>query len=221
MDSGGSAANALEQRRAEFQAAVNRHRDDTLQLLRESGTMGESIIPKEKMTATRTKNVTMMAAADLMSSRVGGIKLTEAILTSRFLNAEVEAVVLYRSTKEGTAASSNIRQSNGSDNSAARQTTVVQRMHQSCQNGGVCIRHGASKSASINSDADNEKNRSSDGVDNQERNNVGNTMLLLNHDTNIGKEDNISNMSIKKKEDEDTDNESWKCNNTPNMALKK
>ena len=211
--------NALEQHRAEFEAAVNSHRDDTLQLLRESGTMGESIIPKEKMTATRTKNVSMMAAADLMASRVGGIMLTKAEMTARFLNAEVQAVVFYRSTKEGaTVATSNIRQSNGSDNSAARQTngsdnsaarqtTVVQRMHQSCQNGGVCIRHGASQSASINSDADNEKNRSSDGVDNQERNNVGNTMLLLNHDTNIGKEDSVANVGVKKEEDEDTDNE--------------
>lgn len=94
----GVQGNALEQRRAEFEAAVDKHRDDTLQLLRESGIMGESSIPTETMLKARTKNLVMIRAANIMASRFGGIKLTDAELTTRFSKAENDAVILY--TKE-------------------------------------------------------------------------------------------------------------------------
>mmetsp|Transcript_27864 Transcript_27864/g.50400 ORF Transcript_27864/g.50400 Transcript_27864/m.50400 type:complete len:378 (+) Transcript_27864:96-1229(+) len=86
---------AREKHVAEFEAAVNKHRDETFQLLRESAMKGESSISTEKMAATRTKNIFLMRAANLMVCQFGGMELCEAKLTTLLSNAENEVLTLY------------------------------------------------------------------------------------------------------------------------------
>lgn len=87
--------NLKQQKEWEFQAAVNKHRDDTVRLLKASAAIGQSSVPTMKMAETRLKNISMMRAANLLAYQVGGKQFSQQELTTRMSKAESEAVQFY------------------------------------------------------------------------------------------------------------------------------
>lgn len=91
-----SSNSTLNQKEHEFQACMNRHRDDVLRLIRECAAKGESSVPISKMTAARNKNLLHMRAANLSVRQHGGTMLMETDLKRVMANAEQEAIALHK-----------------------------------------------------------------------------------------------------------------------------
>ena len=76
------------QKGLEFQAACNKHAEDTCRLLKASAAAGQSSVPPSKMLDARNKNLAAMRKANLMG-------LSENELLIRIGQAEAEAVTMY------------------------------------------------------------------------------------------------------------------------------
>lgn len=85
----------LQDKEREFQAALNRHRDDTIRLMKECASRGESGVSIEDMTATRSKNILALENANRSIHQAGGAKLVDMELKVRMSRAEKEAVDMY------------------------------------------------------------------------------------------------------------------------------
>jgi hypothetical protein len=83
------------QNNAELQAIVNKHRDDTLRLLKLSSEKGESCVPVDAITNTRSANFGALAYVNRSQHAAGGNMLMESDLTNFLAKAENDAVVLY------------------------------------------------------------------------------------------------------------------------------
>ena len=79
---------------AEFQAAMDKHRDETLRLLKLSAAKGEACVPTNMMIDTRNMFLVAMTTINL-STHSGGKKLFEHDLTSLLAKAERDAIVLF------------------------------------------------------------------------------------------------------------------------------
>jgi len=93
--SGGAKQKDVKQKEIGFEAAVTKHRDETLLLLKVSAAKGESSVPMSKMASTRLRNVGLMRKANLQVCKLGGKKLTEGEITCQMSKAEGEAVQMY------------------------------------------------------------------------------------------------------------------------------
>jgi len=67
---------------SEFQAAMNKHRDDTLHFMKLSATKGESCVPTNVMTDARNASLVAMKTVNLLLHGAGGKMLTKRDLTS-------------------------------------------------------------------------------------------------------------------------------------------
>ena len=76
------------QKGLEFQAACNKHAEDTCRLLKASAAAGQLSVPPSKMQDARNKSLAAMRAANLMG-------LPENELLNRIGQAEAEAVTMY------------------------------------------------------------------------------------------------------------------------------
>ncbi|KAL7535775.1 hypothetical protein ACHAXR_009233 [Thalassiosira sp. AJA248-18] len=85
----------IKQKELEFQATVNKHRDETFRLLKASAGRGEKSVPTATMAEARSKNLATMRAANLLAKRAGGKKLSENELTKLMAKAEQDAIQLY------------------------------------------------------------------------------------------------------------------------------
>jgi hypothetical protein len=80
---------------AELQATVNKHRDDTLRLLKLSAEKGESCVPVNTITNIRNSSFDALGYFNRLQHAAGGKKLMESDLTNLLAKAENDAVVLY------------------------------------------------------------------------------------------------------------------------------
>jgi hypothetical protein len=80
---------------SEFQAAMNKHRDDTLRLLKLSAVKGESCVPTNVMTDARNASLVAMKTVNLLIHGAGGKMLTKRDLKNLLAKAEQNATVLY------------------------------------------------------------------------------------------------------------------------------
>ncbi len=93
---GGKVNGVLVQKEHEFQALVNRHRDDVFRLMKELATRGESSIPANQITAARNKSLFDMRVANFFVHQSGGTMLLENDLNLVLAKAEQEAVILWK-----------------------------------------------------------------------------------------------------------------------------
>ena len=77
---------------AKFQASMEKHRDETVKLLKSSSAKGEASVPANKMASIRNKSLAAMASAKMIAC---GKRLTEQELTGLLAKAEQDAVALY------------------------------------------------------------------------------------------------------------------------------
>jgi len=112
----------LEQREAEFKDIFNKHRDETLLLIKESAERGEESVPMSKIALIRAKNVALMRAANILVFRAGGKQKTESELTNTVVEAEAAATPLY--IKEVENAQKLAQSTSNSDNDTQSSITV-------------------------------------------------------------------------------------------------
>ena len=85
----------IREKEREFQAAVDKHRDDTLRLMKESALKGETNVSTEGMTTARNMNFDALAKANRSLNQAGGTLLVDFDLKARIARAEEEAVAMY------------------------------------------------------------------------------------------------------------------------------
>ncbi|KAL7526625.1 hypothetical protein ACHAWF_001853 [Thalassiosira exigua] len=92
---------------------IEKHRDDTLGLLKASASKGEASVPPNEMATARSRNLKLMRAANRVVMKVSGktitTELSENELTTRMATAEAEAVQLYVKEIQGNRTLSQLR----------------------------------------------------------------------------------------------------------------
>lgn len=86
---------AIEEKKLEFQAAIDKHKIDTLLLMKACALKGEAGVSSEDMTAARNRNFIALEIANQSISKAGGTMLVDIELKIRIARAEKEAVDMY------------------------------------------------------------------------------------------------------------------------------
>ena len=92
---GGKDNSVLVQKEHEFQALVNRHRDEVFRLMKEGTTRGDAF-PLNEIAAARNKSLFDMRVANFLVRQSGGTMLLENDLKSVLKKAEQEALILFK-----------------------------------------------------------------------------------------------------------------------------
>jgi hypothetical protein len=82
-----------------IQAAIEKHRADTLRMLSICATQGQSCVPSNTMTARRYANLNALAAANQLVYRAGGHKLPYHDLKTLLVNAEEDALSSFQKSE--------------------------------------------------------------------------------------------------------------------------
>ena len=103
-----------------FELAMQNHRIDTFNLLKQSSERGESSVPTDTMTATRKKNMDTMRIAAQFAHTHGGKNMKESDLTRSLAKAEGDAVSTY--VKEMTSQKNQAKQTSQTKTSPSNST---------------------------------------------------------------------------------------------------
>lgn len=85
----------IEEKKLEFEAAIDKHKMDTLLLMKACALKGEAGVSSEDMTAARNRNFIALEIANQSISKAGGTMLVDIELKIRIARAEKEAVDMY------------------------------------------------------------------------------------------------------------------------------